>query len=310
MSSTATPDNVNNDEHNEDTIPAHNEFRPLLISNNIYTSHNNAVPTRAQKAALDDASRCKSITLSKPQPTITSTLQPTTPSSEPNNSSSTRGFNYLKIPQQQLLDPFIQQRIHEIKQRPNIKLYVNQCLLCARYNIPRQTPPGLLETPEPPSGIFDLIGIDFWGPTLEATSNGQHRTTKYAPYELLYGKHPTLPFSQPQPMLQFIRSNDYYNQFRKYRSFMIQQVRTNIQQQQQLSKKRYDQHRQHIQYEIGQLVLVKPAVRNNKMQAIFEGPYRVTNVLAPVTYEIQLEHSNYIRQLHVNVMKPIFTPQD
>ncbi|CAF3637281.1 unnamed protein product [Rotaria sp. Silwood1] len=497
ISSTDTPDDVNNDEHNEDTIPAHNEFRPSLIS------QNNAVQTRAQKAALDNASKPKSITSSKPQPTTTSTPQPTTPSPESNNSSSTLGFNYLKIPQQQLLDPFIQQRIHEIKQHPgdyplfvveqgilyklieiqpgrtkkkvpwvpqsmikdllfsahthptsahygsdrtyyklknnyywpnmlkDIKLYVKQCLLCARYNIPRQKPPGLLETPEPPSEIFDLIGVDFWGPTHDATSNGnryiitctdhlskfviakavpiasaseaakflvedvifkyghipkhiltdqgshfnnylmqaitkdiginhilstpfhpqtngtierfnatikaqlcklqdlnrtdwdqylsptiyaynigQHRTTKYDPYQLLYGKHPTLPFAQPQPMLQFMRSNDYYNQFRKYRSFIIQQARRNIQQQQQLSKKRYDQHRQHIQYEIGQLVLAKPAVRNNKMQAIFEGPYRATNVLGPVTYEIQLEHSDYVRQVHVNIMKPIFEPQD
>ena len=44
----------------------------------------------------------------------------------------------------------------------DVKQYVKQCLLCARYNIPRHKPPGFLETPEPPNEIFDMIGIDFW----------------------------------------------------------------------------------------------------------------------------------------------------
>ncbi|CAF0936941.1 unnamed protein product [Didymodactylos carnosus] len=113
-----------------------------------------------------------------------------------------------------------------------------------------------------------------------------------------------------QSMVQFARSNDYYKQFRGYRSFLIHQTQKHIRQQQQSTKQRYDQHRQNIQYQIGQLVLAKPAVRNAKMQAIFEGPYRVINVLGPVTYQIQLEHSDYVRQVHVNVMKPIFEPQN
>ncbi|CAF4931240.1 unnamed protein product, partial [Rotaria sp. Silwood2] len=74
----------------------------------------------------------------------------------------------------------------------------------------------------------------YLSPTIYAYNIGQHRTTKYAPYQILYGKHPTLPLTQPQPMLQFIRSNDYYNQFRQYRIFIIQQARRSIQQQQQL----------------------------------------------------------------------------
>ncbi|CAF4174508.1 unnamed protein product, partial [Rotaria sordida] len=452
LSLTDTRENINDDEHNEDTIPAHNAFRPSFLLNNTYISQNNAVQTRAQKAALSKLYQLQPVTTSNPRPIATSV--------ESNNSHLTPGFDYLKLSQQQLRDPLIQQRIHAIRQHPSsypsfvvehdilyklIELPPNRTkkkipwvpqsmikdLLYSAHTHPTSKSPGLLETPEPPSEIFDLIGIDFWGPTREATSIGnryiitctdhlskfviakaiptasaseaakflvedvifkyghipkhiltdqgshfnnylmqaitkdiginrilstpfhpqtngtierfnatiktqlcklqglnrnnwdqylpptiyaynigQYRTTKYSPYQLLYGKHPTLPFSQPQSMLQFIRSNDYYNQFRRYRSFIIQQVRKNIQQQQQLSKKRSDQHRQNIQYEIGQLVLAKPAVRNHKMQEVFEGPYRVINVLGPVTYEIQLEHSNYVRQVHVNIMKPIFESQD
>ena len=485
-------DDVNSEEHDEDQISLHNEFRPLLVSNDVNTSKANAVQTRAQKAALNNTlSASKSATQAATIPT-----ESRIPTPQP-------GFDYLKIPKQQLTDSFIQQRIQAIQQHPNsypsfvvengvlyklieahpcrtkkkipwipksmvkdllysahthptsahygsdrtyfklkndyywpnmlkdIKQYVKQCLLCARYNIPRQKPPGLLERPEPPSEIFDLIGIDFWGPTRGATSNGnryiitctdhlskfviakaiptasaseaaiflvedvifkyghvpkhiltdqgshfcshlmqaitkdiginhifstafhpqtngiverfnatiksqlcklqglnrnnwdeyllltvyaynigQHRTTKYSPYQLVYGRDPTLPFAKPQPMVQFVRSNDYYNRFRRCRALVIQQVRKNIEQQQQLNKQRYDQHRQSIQYEVGQLVLAKPAVRYDKMQEIFEGPYRVIHVLGPVTYEIQLEHSDYVRQVHVSILKPIFEHQN
>ncbi|CAF3185131.1 unnamed protein product [Rotaria sp. Silwood2] len=99
ISSTYMSNNVNDDDHNEDTIPAHNEFRPSFTPNNTHTSQNNAVQTRAQTAALDNASKPKSITSSKSQPTISSTLQPITSSFAFNSSSSTLGFNYSKIPQ-------------------------------------------------------------------------------------------------------------------------------------------------------------------------------------------------------------------
>ncbi|CAF1653397.1 unnamed protein product, partial [Didymodactylos carnosus] len=85
----------------------------------------------------------------------------------------------------------------------------------------------------------------------------QHRTTKYSPYQLLYGKDPVLPFDIPQSMVQFARSNDYYNQFRGYRFFLIQQTQERIRQQQQSTKQRYDQHRQNIQYQYIQIQRVK-----------------------------------------------------
>jgi hypothetical protein len=50
----------------------------------------------------------------------------------------------------------------------------------------------------------------------------------------------------------------------------FQQIRSEIKHQQQLSKQRCDSYRQHIQYEVGQLVLARPVVRNDKMQEVFE----------------------------------------
>jgi hypothetical protein len=61
-------------------------------------------------------------------------------------------------------------------------------------------------------------------PTIYAYSVGQHRTTKYSPYEIVYGKDPALSFDKPQSIIRFLKPNEYYNRFRR--------------QQQQLNKQR------------------------------------------------------------------------
>jgi hypothetical protein len=104
LSRTMSPNNIAEDldenEHDEDNIPIHNKFRPLINLNNSNTSQNNAVQTRAQKTTMNN-------TLSIPtsHPTIIAKkLELTTTSMEPNISSAESGFDYLKIPQLQLTD--------------------------------------------------------------------------------------------------------------------------------------------------------------------------------------------------------------
>jgi hypothetical protein len=57
-----------------------------------------------------------------------------------------------------------------------------------------------------------------------------------------------------------LKSNDYYNQFRQYPSLIIQQIRHNIRQQQQLSKRGYDLNQSTIRHGIEQLLLGKSVV--------------------------------------------------
>ena len=53
----------------------------------------------------------------------------------------------------------------------DIETYIRSCDLCSRHNIPRQRSPGHLQSIPPPTGVFDLVGLDFWGPTREPSTN-------------------------------------------------------------------------------------------------------------------------------------------
>ena len=53
-----------------------------------------------------------------------------------------------------------------------IRSYIKSCVACGKYHINRQKPPGHLQPIPPPQGIFDLVGIDFWGPTPESSASG------------------------------------------------------------------------------------------------------------------------------------------
>ncbi|CAF3875301.1 unnamed protein product, partial [Didymodactylos carnosus] len=42
--------------------------------------------------------------------------------------------------------------------------YIRSCHQCAKFNIRRRKLPGKLHPITPPDGIFEVIGMDFWGP--------------------------------------------------------------------------------------------------------------------------------------------------
>ncbi|CAF1382779.1 unnamed protein product [Didymodactylos carnosus] len=69
--------------------------------------------------------------------------------------------------------------ISKIKQRyfwpsmiQDIKNHVQSCLLCAQYNPCRCKPPGALKPIKPPSGVWQLLTMDFHGPITPTTQRG------------------------------------------------------------------------------------------------------------------------------------------
>ena len=55
-----------------------------------------------------------------------------------------------------------------------IKNYVKRCQDCARFNIRRHKAPGHLHPIEPPSEIFHMVGLDFWGPVQESNKGNKY----------------------------------------------------------------------------------------------------------------------------------------
>lgn len=55
-----------------------------------------------------------------------------------------------------------------------IRDYVHNCRECMRFNTRRRKPPGHLHPIEPPSEIFQMVGLDFWGPVQESNVGNKY----------------------------------------------------------------------------------------------------------------------------------------
>ncbi|CAF2054878.1 unnamed protein product [Rotaria magnacalcarata] len=49
--------------------------------------------------------------------------------------------------------------------KQTIAKYIQSCTQCSKLNITRRKPPGLLQPIEPPNEVFQILGLDWWGPT-------------------------------------------------------------------------------------------------------------------------------------------------
>ncbi|CAF4678607.1 unnamed protein product, partial [Didymodactylos carnosus] len=56
--------------------------------------------------------------------------------------------------------------------KSTIENYIHGCEKCSRFNINRKKPPGKLVPINPPQGILELVGMDFWDPTSQPSSTG------------------------------------------------------------------------------------------------------------------------------------------
>ncbi|CAF0825482.1 unnamed protein product [Adineta steineri] len=308
----------------------------------------------------------------------------------------------------------------------DIKNYVRSCDTCARHNIPRNKPPGHLQSIPPPEGIFDLVGLDFWGPASEpstngnkyilvltdymskfviaratphnnaqtvaefivevastfgvpkqlltdqgthfnnelvnaiaqllgchhtlstayhpqtngqverwnatmrpqlnklasqqpadwdkylsavvsAYNNGEHDTTGITPFELMFGRNPSMVFDPTKPMVQLSKPSDYLVHMRTFRAIQIQSARSNTQIQQVRMKQRYDKSRSNPRYDLNDLVLVRtPPPQRHKGAEIYQGPYRIIQLIHSNTYIVEQVHTGDQRRVHTSMLKPIF----
>ncbi|CAF1523718.1 unnamed protein product [Adineta ricciae] len=56
--------------------------------------------------------------------------------------------------------------------RSCVRNYVASCSACARHNISRTKLPGHLHSIDPPTGVFQLLHLDFWGPVHTPSASG------------------------------------------------------------------------------------------------------------------------------------------
>ena len=200
----------------------------------------------------------------------------------------------------------------------HVEGFVRTCLHCQFRKPPPGVTPGLLEPIRPPERPFQMVGIDHLGP-ISSSKEGQPKhiivavdylskwiearavnstsseeaadsVTKLSPFELVYGRLPTLPsetkFPWPTEMAET------YEDFRKRVIRQWRTVRRRIVFNQLKTKKRYDRHhRANTFFEIGDLVMMRRPIqrrgRCKKFEPRFIGPLQILKRISPTTYEVQ-----------------------
>lgn len=58
--------------------------------------------------------------------------------------------------------------------KQTILSYVHSCNKCSQFNIDRRKPPGLLQPIPPPNDVFQILGMDWLGPTTPSLSGNRY----------------------------------------------------------------------------------------------------------------------------------------
>ncbi|CAF1358267.1 unnamed protein product, partial [Didymodactylos carnosus] len=157
---------------------------------------------------------------------------------------------------------------------------------------------------------YNNININDWDEYLQsivfAYNSGIHATTGFTPYEVAFTRKLLSPFDPPSAIITMSKSNDYWDKANAIKKIVIRAVRFNIQQQQQLSKQRYDRGRQHPQYKIDDLVWVKILTERSKLDGRHHGPFRIVQKLSDVKFIVQHEEEHYQQEKHINHLIPYY----
>lgn len=147
---------------------------------------------------------------------------------------------------------------------------------------------------------------DYLQAVVFAYNSGIHRTTKYSPYQLLFGRQPRLPIHSRDEYFSFTSPNSYFNQLQKTLRIYHTATKSNIIQQQQVTKQRYDINRPDPRYKLGDLVLTRIHGLRNKLHPKFSPIPKIIISIRHPTYLVQDSETNITSQVHVGDIRRIY----
>ena len=142
-------------------------------------------------------------------------------------------------------------------------------------------------------------------------------STGFSPFELFYGRHVRGPLDVLREAWteEGCGSEDdknvlsYITEVRDRLVEMADLAQENVETAQQTQKKYYDRSARDRSFEPGDQVLLLLPTSPRKLEAAWQGPFRVLRKLGPVDYEIELEGRRKKRRVvHVNMLKKWFPP--
>lgn len=154
-----------------------------------------------------------------------------------------------------------------------------------------------------------LTGAEF------AYNNSVQASTGHTPFFLNYGQHPNVPavFHRSSETSPNQATEDFLQAIRD----SIADAKTALARAQQRQRNYENKHRREVTYQVGDQVLLSTAnltLRGSgparKLQPKFEGPFKVTQVVSPVAFRLELPHTMRIHPVfHVSLLKPFNTSE-
>ncbi|CAM5146769.1 unnamed protein product [Eretmochelys imbricata] len=138
-------------------------------------------------------------------------------------------------------------------------------------------------------------------------------STGFSPFELSYGRRVRGPLDLMRDEWEGKATPDgesvveYVLIFRERLAELMGLARENLARAQRKQKVWYDRTARARAYATGDPVMVLIPVRKNKLQATWEGPFKVIKQLNVVNYVVELSNrAHHCRVYHVNMMKPYY----
>ncbi|CAF2143978.1 unnamed protein product [Rotaria magnacalcarata] len=133
-----------------------------------------------------------------------------------------------------------------------------------------------------------------------AYNSGIHSVTGFIPYELTFNRRLISPFEFSISKFTMLKPNDYWVKANKFKKLALRAARFNIEQQQQLSKLRYDKGRANPNYALNDMVWVKILVGRSKLDPRYHGPFRIIKRINEIKYIVEHVQDHYQKEEHVN----------
>ncbi len=140
-----------------------------------------------------------------------------------------------------------------------------------------------------------------------AYNSGIHSVTKFIPYELAFNRRLISPFEFPSSQITMIKPNDYWEKANKFKRLAVCAARVNIEQQQKLSKQRYDQGRLDPTYKLNDMIWIKVLSGRSKLDPRYYGPFIIIKRINEVKYVVEHAEDHYQKEEHVNNFIPFYT---